>query len=473
MKSILSKIIIVSCFSCIATAQANTKTLSRKLNNAVNRFDSHLNIGISVKSLTNNKLLYEKNANRSFTPASSLKLLIGAASLTELGPYFVYKTLIKINSKHLKNHILNGNLYIKFSGDPSLTSQDLVILFEKLYKYGVHQIKGDIILDNYNLYDKNYGPGWMWDEMNACYSPSINALALNRNCFTLYITPGHTTKFPPKITYNKFEPHILIQNKLSTEKTDNKCKVTLESNKNNNYILTGCLNHGASTKILKISVRNTAAYMSSQLHSILSQLHIKFSGKIYSGNSPSNLRTNFKHHSKSLSYLLSEMLKDSNNLYAESIMMTLASHHFNKPPTWKSGVKAIKEILTKNYSLSFDKTRMVDASGLSRYNLTTPHMITKLLTGIYQNKKIFPFFKNSLSIAFVDGTLVDRLYHYKGKVFAKTGTMSGVTAIAGYILKKSHTYTFSVMMNNYVGSSKHYKKLEDKIISIISSASNK
>lgn len=127
-------------------------------------------IGIKVYSLDKGKVLYERNAKKRFTPASSLKLFTVAAALHHLGGDYRFETKVVSDEE--------GNCYLTGSGDPSLSALDLIELVEQL---DLTLIQGDLILDLSCFEDGPMGPGWMWDEEPAFWSVPMSALNLEHN----------------------------------------------------------------------------------------------------------------------------------------------------------------------------------------------------------------------------------------------------------------------------------------------------
>jgi D-alanyl-D-alanine carboxypeptidase (penicillin-binding protein 4) len=160
------------------------------------------------------------------------------------------------------------------------------------------------------------------------------------------------------------------------------------------------------------------------------------------------------------------MMKNSDNFYAEQIIKTIGAEVMGAG-SWSNGIKAVKQFLC-DIGIDATQLRMVDGSGLSRYNLLSPQLVVNLLKYMYSET-----FLTSLPMAGVDGTLKNRMKGtpLEGNLKAKTGTMSGVSALSGYITTESgDVIAFSIMINNYAKSSKPIKIIEDEIAEIIYAA---
>ncbi len=183
VKGILISILLLACCSWQTNAVAKNpyKQLQLQIEKILDKTNHNGNAGIVVASLDNKQILYQKNSKRFFVPASILKLFTAVTALQYLGPDYQFNTTILARNKNIKKGVLKSNLYIRFSGDPSLLRKDLVLMLKTLRKKGIRTIKGNVYIDD-NIYDQDqYGPGWMWDELEMCYASPINAIKMNDN----------------------------------------------------------------------------------------------------------------------------------------------------------------------------------------------------------------------------------------------------------------------------------------------------
>jgi D-alanyl-D-alanine carboxypeptidase/D-alanyl-D-alanine-endopeptidase (penicillin-binding protein 4) len=162
--------------------------------------------------------------------------------------------------------------------------------------------------------------------------------------------------------------------------------------------------------------------------------------------------------------------KNSDNLSAEMLLLALGEKYFGKPTTSQKGIDVIKFLLD-SLNLKHKNYRIVDGSGVSHYNLVSVELIIKLLKYLYkQPKGIFETFLNSLPISGIDGTLKNRMKNdiTFSKVFAKTGTLSGVSCLSGYMKNKNdELISFSIFIQNFTNSSKKARDIQDDICRII------
>ncbi|MDE0084621.1 MAG: D-alanyl-D-alanine carboxypeptidase/D-alanyl-D-alanine-endopeptidase [Candidatus Poribacteria bacterium] len=201
------------------------------------------------------------------------------------------------------------------------------------------------------------------------------------------------------------------------------------------------------------------------LKTTLTQKGINVMGEVVSGTVPSEANRVAAHLSPPLADIIKLMNKPSNNWIAEFLFKTIGAEVKGEPGTWKKGRETVTEFLDEILGEP-PAHRFVDGSGLSRYNLLNVELLTKLLVYMYSNFELAPEFMTSLPIAGVDGTLRNRMQGmYAEKTLrAKTGTLSGVSALAGYTTTADReVLAFGILVSHYVGSAATARGIQDKI----------
>ena len=201
------------------------------------------------------------------------------------------------------------------------------------------------------------------------------------------------------------------------------------------------------------------------LKTALKEKEVHVTGKIVSGTVPSDARSIARHLSPPLTDILRLMNKPSDNWVAELLFKTIGAEVRGEPGTWKKGRETIAEFLGEIMDEPLAH-RFVDGSGLSRYNLLNAELLTKLLVYMYHNFELMPEFLASLPIAGVDGTLKNRMQGVSAEkvLRAKTGTLSGVSALAGYtVTADDEVFAFGILISHYVGSAASARRIQDKI----------
>ncbi len=431
-------------------------------------------IGIIIQSAKTGKILYQKNATQLFTPASIQKLFVATAALLYLHPDFTYTTTITSNHQPV-NHTLKGNAYLKFSGDPYLSSKDLNQLFKQLKHNGVTHITGALYLDTSAFDSIYYPPGWLWDDLSYSFAAPMSAANIDQNKFILHLLPANQTGRPPQLSPNLPSNVLTLSNHaVTTAHYQKTCPLTVYSDTNNHYSIGGCLVKPWKKQRRSLAIRNPEPYIISKIQTAMntagiSAQRIQFKTTPLSANHP--LST---HHSASMSEIVKHMLTQSDNLAADTLLKTLGHHYYKEPGTWQNGIHALQHILSEQTGIDFHLALLTDGAGLSRYNLASPKQFTQLLYFIQQHSKISDDLKAALPKPGGAGTLAHRMHQYQqsNRVAAKTGSMTGISSLAGYInTRHNNKLIFVIMVNGFVGPSKKYQQFEDKLCQYLISTS--
>lgn len=416
--------------------------------------------GVYFKNITKNKEIVDINSDKLFIPASNTKIYTTLIALEKLGNNFTFKTTFSTDDYRqiTKEKFEVNNLYINFSGDPTLTYKDIENMFKSLKEKGISKINGTVYINRGKFDNTFYGAGWMWDDMDSCDSSPIDSLYMDDNCLKGYITYRKDKEYS-----NEFKNPITIETSSLVE--GNQDGLEISNFSNNNLSLKGAVKVG-STYDFEQSIKDPFKYISSFIKPILTE---KFSYKgnidLYEEDYKDSL-TLVQHESSNLSEILKRFNKESHNLTGELLMKTVSlTDKKNLRASTKNGIEILKNYLENNYKIS--NFKFVDGSGLSRYNLTSPKLTLKVLESLYNKEN----FRNTVLKAFPiggqDGTLKNRLKTISGyKVIAKSGSMTGVNCLSGYLIpeKKGDVLAFSIMINNSSMSGKILRDIQDRII---------
>lgn len=406
--------------------------------------------GEAIFDLSDNKLLYTKNFNQLFNPASLQKLFTAYAALKLLGPEYIFTT--KISTTQL------GDLVLQFSGDPTLTTGDLEKLFEQVKLAGITNIIGNIVIIGADYDYQNYGPGWMWDELDDCYAAPVSNFIINKNCSTAHIN-SHA-----QVTLT--EPlDIPLKHKIyfSNDPTES-CRLIFEPGHKDSYLLSGCIPYGKTHDHIDIALRDPELHIKNVIVKTLAKHNITFKNDILIKKTADHYQYThtWTHSSDDLASIILVMLKQSDNMIAESLYKKVGQIYHHSIGSWENGRTAVLNILANN-NIILDDKQLKDGSGLSRYNTLTPNQVIELLKTIKHDQKIFPILFASLPIAGVDGTLA-WLKGLPGKIHAKTGSINNAYNLAGYFSDKNNDYAFVIMTTGLLADIKQQKQLAAKTI---------
>ena len=458
-KYIFILIFFISCsHSPIIYNSIGKINLKKKILLIINESKINTNIGIKAISLTSDETLFELNSNSLFNPASNNKLYTGLSALSLLGSNYTFNTNL---------YYENNKLYLQGGGDPDLSLRSLDSLATIISKMDL-KIE-QLILDDTRMDSTTYGQGWMWDEGAWWHSAQISALSVNDNCVDFIVTPGllgkpATIKTIPQSNYFK-----IINNSRTTNDTSNLIKFQINRDwKNNTNSFT------VSGNILSISDKDT---LFRNIHDptqftgqLFKQMLFKKGKKINSikkGTVTQEAKLITFHKSKPLLPIIENLMVKSDNLTAELLIKTIGFEANKKEGNWKNGLKEVRKFINDSVGIDTANFSIQDGSGVSRYNYGSPSQYIDLLKWAYNNEAIRDQFINTLPNSTPEGVLNKR--DLPNKVYAKTGSLSGVTTFSGYIFTNNgEIVVFSILMNGFKGNSLPYKKLQDKIVSALS-----
>ncbi|MBL4647524.1 MAG: D-alanyl-D-alanine carboxypeptidase/D-alanyl-D-alanine-endopeptidase [Gammaproteobacteria bacterium] len=447
--------------------------VKKVLNALIATAPHQLNIGIKIQNITTGDVIYQKNSARYFIPASTLKTLTATAALLYLGKHYRYQTQLLVEKKTIQHATLSSDVYIKFNGDPTLTVNDLQTMLQQLSHRGVKHIIGNLYIDNSRFNPIVYGPGWIWDDLQNCFSAPLDAAIINHNCFKVTLIAGNHNGAKTNLDNKKFLRFVSMRNHTITQQktsdiNEHPCLLQVTIDKTNHYDLTGCIT--SKKKItLTFAIPHSKPYISAVLRYLLKKNHLTITGKILFAKTKPHLIVLTTHHSQPLAVVVHNMLKKSDNLVANALFKTLGTRYYQQPGTWKNGAMALKNILWQQAHSQLADAVIVDGAGLSRYNLITPEQLSHLLYFAFYNGDIGTTFITSLPVSGIDGTLQHQvamnLPTIIAHIHAKTGSMRGVLALAGYVYtEKHHVLSVVIIMNNINGKLYRYYFLEMDIL---------
>lgn len=433
----------------------------------LSKVSPHAHMGVIVQTVDDSRILYQHNPNALFAPASVNKLFVAIASLDYLKPNYRFETRLRTTGQ-INQGVLNGDLYVQFNGDPTLTDRQFTTLMDELKAIGVSQISGHVYLDNTAYGSAPYAPGWLLHDLIFGYAAPLNAVILNENRFAIILSPASQNGRPAAVETTVPAGVVRVENNTLTSNRSDECALSVYSDSDNTYHISGCITKQPSKQYFTLALRDPVTYAKVLIAGNLVKNNIVFNGAIEIKAAPANTAVLAIHQSPPLNLIVKEMLKDSDNLYTNSILKQLGGVYYQTQGTWQNGLNAVKQILSGPAHIDFNQIHLFDGSGLSRYNLVSPHQLAKLLHYAYENPQIKPDIWNALPIAGQDGTLRGRLTAFakSESVHAKTGTMknSGVSALAGYIQTRKHGLLVFVIMTNGLEDTHHvYKNTEDRI----------
>ncbi|PAE22475.1 D-alanyl-D-alanine carboxypeptidase/D-alanyl-D-alanine-endopeptidase [Bacillus sp. 7504-2] len=429
-------------------------------------------VEISVRSGSTGEVKYQFNGDTRLKPASNMKLITAAVALSVLGEERRFKTEVRTDGVLIGN-TLKGDVYLIGKGDPTLRKENFQELARQLKEKGIKKIDGSLLGDDSWYDDIRLSQDMIWTDEESDYGAQVSALTASPNtdydtgALIVEASPGKNIGDQAKISLIPKTQYVNIVNQLSIVSPEGKAEFHIKrKHGSNTIVLEGMLPIASPTKRECIAVWEPTGYALDLFQQALAAEGISLTGNVERGRYTSgNLVAS--HQSIPLSQLLVTFMKLSNNVHAEVLLKEMGKQRKGQG-SWKGGLRVINEELEK-FGVNTDTLVIRDGSGISHINLVTANEFTKLLFNI-QKERWFSSYYESLPIAgkkskIVGGTLRDRMAGMQ--VHAKTGTLTTVTAISGYVKSASgELLVFSILMNNLLDERKG-KQVEDRLLEVI------
>ena len=445
------------------------EVIQRKIDSLVNSpFLENGFLGLSIKSVNSDKNIVEYNAKKSLHPASTMKLISSATALMALGEDFKYSTILEYSGT-IKDSILVGNIIIKGSGDPSLgswrfkTQPDYKQITDrwvkKIKELGVKEIKGRIFGDG-SFFDENVVPDeWIWGDMGNYYGAGSYGLNMNENLYWVTFKPTNYLESAPIVKTSPDLPYYQKINRVLTDKSGTGDQVNIYSTPYQDVLIMQGFVPSGNDFSVKGSIPDPALFSAYFLQKKLIEngIAILESPLSYLEANKKNIYYQKPLQTIQIDTLNSLPLRDlarecnfqSINLYAETFLKT-PSVLMNLGSSTEEAIKGLKQIWqTKNVKL--EGLKMKDGSGLSPANGITSNNMTDVLKTMYLEKSFGAFYE-SIPIVGVSGTVLNlgKKSRAIGNVRAKSGSIDGVRAYAGYFTARNgEMMCFSMMLNKY------------------------
>ena len=432
--------------------------LRNKINEIIEKSEIDLNMSIQIISLKDDKVIYDYNSQKLLMPASTNKLYTCAAAFHFLKKNHQFRTNVLSNE---------NNLVLKGGGDPDLSIKELDSLALEVSKK--YKNIDTLFIDDAFLDSLNYGEGWMWDEGPWWYAAPISALSVNDNCINFYIKPSTIGK-AASIDYYPKTSFIKLKNESITVQDSVQKKLKIDRDwvlNKNNFNAYGEIIDTSDVDTLYRNIYDPSTFTGVVFKESLQ----KYGAKVKTISKKKTLNKSYKkvsnHLSKPLIHSATNLMNESDNLSAELFVKSIGAL-VTLPGTWKVGLDSIRSFLAKEVLIDTSNIRLADASGVSRYNLTSAAQLNSLLKWMYNSEYKDDFISTLPGGGWEKSTLEKRLIDEGDLVRAKTGGLSGVRNLAGYIKSKKYgDVAFSILMNGYTDYSSRYARVHDQIVKSI------
>lgn len=481
-------------------------------------------VGVKIVSLSSGKVVFEQDSEKYFMPASNMKNFTVAAAMEKLGPDFKFVTSVYANALPDSNGTIKGDLRIYGRGDISISTafnkpppedpklkaawlveqqkrgeevyyERIDRLVDKIIAAGVKRIDGSIVGDE-SYFKGFYLPaGWEWDDLQAYYGAEVSALPINDNAVDINVSPG-SSGGPCIVTISPANKIFQVVNTCTTGNPSSTRTLSVVKKLDRNIVeVSGSMPAGKPAYVNSIAITRPA-----ELFVALLKRRLEATGIVVTGSSRLQSQNIYvdsgqvevaKLESPPFAQIAAKTMKPSQNMFTETILWTLGEERsaprrsdiptgaklypIPRPDSSELGLTAVKVFL-KEIGAADDGIIQYDGSGLSRHDLITPSAVVTLYTYMAKQSKNAQAWRESLTIAGVDGTLANRLKgtaaeaNFRGK----TGTIDQVSALSGYMTTAGgEQLVVSIIVNNVGGAARTRTSLADDIVTALANFNGK
>lgn len=448
--------------------------------------------GVYAIDARNGQILYARNADEAFQPASTFKTLVGSAALQKLGPNWRMTTTLTTDGP-IRNGRLAAPLVLRGGGDPLLSASDLDAAAATLSAAGIREIDGPPVIDNSHFDQQRYGNGWSVDDLPYYYAPVISGMMLEDDVIHLSVIPGNAVGAPAKLSWMPqagaddapppncpaaaYDAHF--QDAVTTGPARSKDSVDISRAPCGVIRVSGSIPLGAKSDLIDAAIPSPEAYVERVFSAALRTHGVSVAAapalpQLWLYGAPTNTtpwpaagdRVLWSHDSEPLSDVLADMWFPSDNLIAETLLKQIGVDAAGTPGSdanaiaWELGW--LKSLGIDTEAISID-----DGSGLSGYDRITPRDLVMILKHDWDgpNRDLV---LDDLPLAGVRGSLRHSFLGTPAEkhVFGKTGSIAHVATLVGYIATHTHgTVIFAFQVDDFVGSRSALADLRGTVLS--------
>ena len=444
--------------------------------------------GLVVQDAASGEILFDRAGEKRFTAASVAKLVTSVVALDRLGPDHRWTTRL-VGTGPVEEDTLRGDLWLVGGGDPSLTREEVLEWARRIRGAGIRRVAGDVVADDRAFPGGPWGRGWMWEDLLSGWGAGVSALHVSPSRIRAHLFPAREVGGLATLRVGDGEPSPELENRVRTgppgSEVDLEFLPNLEdgANLSERAALVGWIPADAERVPLSLAPSDPTRHFLHHLAGALARAGVTVAGgfrQARTGEPPapavsasdapggrdggSGATFRLEIRSEPLREVLVRVLKRSDNQAAEILLRTLGLE-LGRAGTAAEGL-AVVEATLSDWGISPEAAALADGSGLSRYTEVTPAALVRLLRRARQLPH-FGVLREALPVAGEDGTLAGRFLSTagSGNVRAKTGSLSGVRALAGYVEDAAgDTLVFALLLNGYAAPGDVAAAIEDLLV---------
>ncbi|MFU8813197.1 MAG: D-alanyl-D-alanine carboxypeptidase/D-alanyl-D-alanine-endopeptidase [Balneolaceae bacterium] len=421
-------------------------------------------------------VLLEWNADKLMRPASNLKLISSSAFLSHFGSDFRFQTHLYVNGSVNESGVLRGDLIVRGSGDPTMnyiTYDDPLDIFSRwaavLDSIGIREIDGNIIGHEGLFDDIPYPKGWEWDDLSYYYAPELSALSFNSNVVNLEVMAGDEPGTAPSIQWSPMNtPYVQFINEQVVTPIGTRFEEDYRRILGTNTIFLRSTLPVGYYETEPLSVHDPARYFADTLKRYLQQRGTPVRGQALTTRQFYDWQLFRKVHtewSPPLGEMVVQINRESDNFYTEMLLKAMAASRSGVNGSTENGLQMLREFMISE-GFSNNAITLRDASGMAPATLLRTSELNAFLVNVMR-KPYFEEYYNSLATGGQNGTLK---YRFGGTELinsfqGKTGFVSGVRSLSGYLDTRSGTrLVVTIITNNYTLRTSQIDRVHEQIL---------
>ncbi len=445
-----------------------------------------LHVGVYAIDLSSGRTLFSHNAHRKFIPASNQKILVTATAMSLFGPDYRFETDVWVSGETVGSFV-EGDVVVVGSGDPTFSdrywssgSEALGAIADSLYARGIRHVGGSLVVDVAAWDSATVGPTWEVEDLRYGYGSTGGAFAVDEGELELIVSGGPSVGDPASVAWSPLGTSDFVRSEVTTSPADSSTRVRPDYLPESRVlVLEGRAEVGTVDTVsiaMRDPVRQSAAALARAVHEV--GIEVEGGWRVeWTRHEPdeetcrqdnqvscSMRRRLFRMQSPPVSEIAAGILEPSQNWMTEQTVRALGAR-FGDEGSWSEGIDVVEAFLVNEVGVRASDISARDGSGLSFYNLVTPRAIVTILTEMHR----MPWageYRDAMAEPGEEGsTLANRLAGLEGRVFAKTGTISNVNSLSGYLVREDgQEVAFSILSNGSGMPASRVRRAIDDIV---------